>query len=145
MSHCAADLGNSDTQFTEARSRSGAWGLLSTTTPTRPRPPFKVSAFDGIDTERGRRPSTAAVPTATIKVLTANGFDLKTDETFGLTAMGDVGRVIQPTTTPTTLITIVNAAQHFKYVIDGVGLTLDDVSAPTAINGGTITAIHVLN
>ena len=49
---------------------------------------------------------------------------------------------LQPTLTPATQITIINAAANRKFVFDGVGLTLDNNSNPTAITGGTITAIH---
>ena len=49
---------------------------------------------------------------------------------------------LQPTPTPATQITIINTAANLKYVFEGVGLTLDNDSNPTAITGGTITAIH---
>jgi VCBS repeat-containing protein len=101
---------------------------------------FKVTASDGIATS-ATTTIVAAVPTATIKVVTANGFDFS-DETW-LTAMADSESVLQGPAT-STQVTIVNAVQNFRYVLEGVSLTFDSNLNPTDITGGTITAIHVL-
>ena len=79
------------------------------------------------------------MPTVTINVLTANGFDFQNSDPIGPMGSGE----LQPTLTPATQITIVNTAANLKFVFEGVGLTLDNNSNPTDITGGTITAIHV--
>jgi Ca2+-binding RTX toxin-like protein len=99
---------------------------------------FKVSVSDG--TVAGAATTIiVAVPTAVIDVLTAGGFDFEANDPISPMGSGE----IQPTPTPATQITIVNATENLRFVFEGVGLTLDNDSSPTDITGGTITAIHV--
>ena len=100
---------------------------------------FKVSVFDGT-TSSAATTIVATIPTVTINVLTANGLDFQNGDPIVAMGAGE----LQPTLTPTTPITIINTEANLKFVFEGVGLTLDSNSSPTAITGGTITAIHVL-
>ena len=134
----ASAPGTTISSFTEADLETGNVLFVQDGTATSPAT-FKVSVSDGIATSAAAT-ILAAVPTATIQVLTFNGFDFANDN--WLAAMGS-GQ-IQPVTSPATEITIANSAQNMQFVIDGTNLTVDNEITPTDITAGTITAIHVL-
>ena len=134
----ASAPGTTISSFTEADLETGNVLFVQDGTATN-LATFKVSVSDGIATSAAAT-ILAAVPTATIQVLTSNGFDFANDN--WLAAMGS-GQ-IQPVTSLATEITIVNSAQNMQFVIDGTNLTVDNEITPTDITAGTITAIHVL-
>ena len=134
----AANPGIAITSFTEADLEAGHVLFVHDGSNTNTaQATFKVSVSDGI-TSSAATTIIASVPAVTIQVLTANGMDFNDGDPIKPMGAGQ----LQPTLTPATQITIINTAANLKFVFEGVGLTLNNDSSPTAITGGTITAIH---
>ena len=134
----AANPGIAITSFTEADLEAGHVLFVHDGSNTNTaQATFKVSVSDGI-TSSAATTIIASVPAVTIQVLTANGMDFNDGDPIKPMGAGQ----LQPTLTPAAQITIINTAANLKFVFEGVGLTLNNDSSPTAITGGTITAIH---
>ncbi|HET7805250.1 MAG TPA: cadherin-like domain-containing protein [Pseudolabrys sp.] len=133
----AADPGTLIHTFTEADLEAGNVLFIHDGSDTT-QATFKVSVSDGTVASAATT-IIVSVPTAVISVLATAGYDFEANDPISPMGSG----VIQPTSTPTTQITIINATANLKFVFDGVALTLDNDSSPTDITGGTITAIHV--
>ena len=133
----AADPGIAITSFTEADLEAGHVLFVhdgSNTTQAT----FKVSVSDGI-TSSAATTIIATVPTVTINVLTANWVDFQNGDPIAAMGAGQ----LQPTRDPGDAnYDYQHRSESTNIVFDGVGLTLDNDFNPTAITGGTITAIH---